>query len=148
MSAERRWPDFEWSPEAEAEAHGVIIRAGVTSPTLARAVLNAAVGAQPVVALPPCPTCDGLKAVPDPDGAVQLKTESGSTVRARWCTACGGSGVERMVPEAALRAWIEEQRRTFVLDGGFERGYRAALNDLSVFLDSLHAEPGADRSER
>lgn len=49
--------------------------------------------------------------------------------------------VEPFVPEAALRAWIEDKRQTAYL------AQRWTLDDLSSFLDSLHAEPGTDRSE-
>lgn len=138
MSAERQWPDFEWSPEAIEAARNSLPDSHLSRPEM-RYALNAAVKAQPIVALPPCPKCKGEGRVND----TSIDMVPGSCYRPT-CPACDGSGVERMVPEAALRAWIEEQEPYRV--GSWR--YSAALDDLSVFLDSLHAEPGTDRSER
>jgi hypothetical protein len=49
---------------------------------------------------------------------------------------------------AEVVAWIEEQRIKRVFWNPVRTEYDAALDALSVFLDSLHAEPGTDRSER
>lgn len=203
MSAERQWPDFEWSPEAIGAA-GKVLREGhphfVHSDGSAREVLKAAVKAQPVVALPPtdehCLSCEQSHGNPLPLPPVHVERQrcpaskrvcghhcnhSWSHDHCDWCgetwgeqgpvvtlppcpkcngsgryrdprywgtmpgstpcLACNGSGVERMVPEAALRAWIEEQRTTIWRVGPI---YQRAMDDLSAFLDSLHLT-GGDR---
>lgn len=84
---------------------------------------------EPVVALPPCPTCEGRGRVPTPWHDYRDPT----------CPACNGSGVEPVVRVAVLRAWIEEQRVSVPMS---QRWIVDDLADLSSFLDGLDATGG------
>lgn len=93
-------PDIEWSPAA-IEAADIAVSEGmaVGDVNLGRDAIYAAVKAQPVVALPPCPTCDGAGVVSALDG---------QTVE-NPCSVCNGSGVERMVPVSEIVAWLRNR---------------------------------------
>lgn len=152
MSAERQWPDAamltdrEWE-DVLAALHELRQRRGVEAGRRMEPLIDRVEGAraaQPVVALPPCPTCEGSG-----DQVQYALTADGAAEDIhRDCPACNGSRVDRMVPCAALRAWIEEYRAFPPPDTAHSKHSGWVLDDLSVFLASLHAEPGTDRSER
>jgi DnaJ-class molecular chaperone len=78
---------FEWSPEAiKAAAKAFDRSARVES------ALRAAVEAQPVVAIPPCPTCDGEGAVSTGYGRAPVDTADTMA-----CPDCGGSGYDTLI---------------------------------------------------
>lgn len=124
-------PDFEWSPEAVEAAYAnvpVQVAGWYHKCNMAQS-LHAAVKAQPVVALPPCPTCKGA-------GVTNTSPMDRYSVT---CPACNGSGADRMVLEAVLRAWIEEQRADnaprLAARSGYGEGCDDTLNYLEQVLD-------------
>lgn len=102
--------------------------------TMALAALAAAVKAQPVVALPPCPTCEGDRSCvcggEHSDGRGDVIR---CYVHGRGCFDCKGSGVDRLVPGSEIREWIAEQRP----DPEFVQMARQANDDYSVANASL-----------
>lgn len=103
MGSEDTMPDFEWSPEAIEAASRALYHELTTklwsSAEVAAAALDAAVKAQPVVALPPCPTCKGTR--------LKLQWSTTRADRDEPCPACKGSGVERMVPVSKIVALLD-----------------------------------------
>lgn len=95
-------PDFEWSPEAKELAIDEL-RHWYTPEVGVPMALDAAVRAQPVVALPPCPTCKGACEVRAP-GAHERPLGCGTMP----CQVCNGSGVERLVPVSEIVAWLRD----------------------------------------
>lgn len=122
--------DFEWSPEA-IEAADIAVSEGmaVGDVNLGRDAIYAAVKAQPVVALPPCPTCKGegdeeryRTKCPvsvcnngwcgySGDEMCQTCQGEGEVSVRRACHVCNGSGVERLVPVSEIVAWLRDRAR-------------------------------------
>lgn len=139
---------FEWSPEAikaAARAFGRVCAGPYTDaqnrfvrPGL-EDILAAATKVQPVVALPPCPTCGGSGERRDqyPSGA-----ESNHVFP---CPACNGSGHDRLIPGSEIREWIAAMREVPWTPGaqqaGTPVGYGRALDDLRRWLDEREARP-------
>lgn len=88
-------PNFKWSPEA-IEAARAVLGAPCGPTAVAILALAAAVKVQPVVALPPCPTCGG-------HGRTNTSPMDRYSVP---CPTCNGSGVERLVPVSEIVAFL------------------------------------------
>lgn len=114
--------EFKWSPEAIEAARRVIFSGSLVD---VEAALTASVKVQPVVALPPCPTCKGKCRV-RLTGAVARMAEICREDPTLECPSCNGSGVDRLIPVSEIRTWIENRGRRVRV------GIGAAVYDLAV----------------
>lgn len=101
-------PDFKWSPEAidaalarydwpAPEDHAPVGGAPAARLRRIAGALDAAVRAQPVIALPPCHNCGGHG---------EGRTRESADLPWEPCWTCKGSGVERMVPVSGIVDWL------------------------------------------
>jgi hypothetical protein len=126
------------SPEAIEAARASLPDSHLSRPEM-RYALNAAVKAQPVVALPPCPTCKGWGHVPDDTGRPGTFIGKDDPP----CPSCKGSGVDRLIPESEIREWAATMSTapwTAEARGdGIPEGYLVAMRDLARWLDEREA---------
>lgn len=106
--------DFKWSSEANGKAANAIqteaanglipgYMRDTTANLLAKASLEAAVKAHPVVDLPPCQTCNGT-------GMFVVSWSenfSQSQASVEDCPICNGSGYDRLIPVSEVVKWLE-----------------------------------------
>lgn len=140
--------EFEWSEEAiEAATKAGSFRylsveeqATEFRAREAREVLDAAVRAQPVTALPACPVCGGNGERDDSTCDCFVPALEGAGQHApgcacfKPCPSCKGSGVDRLIPESEIREWIKTSLGGF-RPHDFPATAPMMLDDLARWLE-------------